>query len=103
MDECRGVFYRYRKTAYRTKRGFASTETLTKLKRMSCPGCSSCKNTDDVIGEDMYNTGEFPIILPNNINDGDIIEPYWVPGGTDWETGYVDDWEIHARIVKDKV
>lgn len=99
-EKCKGTFYRYRKSVYKTKRGFAVTETITKLKRMSCKGCNWCSGTDEMIHDEMDNAGEFPIILPSSIVDGDIIEPYIVDGPRDWETGYPDTWEIHAKIVK---
>jgi hypothetical protein len=97
---CKGLFYRYHTTAYKTKNGFATTQSLTKLKRMSCKGCNWCGPTEDIIETDLVDMNEFPIILPDLIRDGDIIEPYFVPGHADWETGYVEDWEIHARIVE---
>jgi hypothetical protein len=98
--DCKGLFYRYKKSAYRTKAGgYASTETITLLKRMSCKGCNWCAGTEDMIHSEWDNLGVFPIILPDGINSGDIIRPYVVAVSTDWESGYPDDWEIHATVV----
>ncbi len=100
--QCKGLFYRYHLTAYKTKKGFATTQSLTKLKRMSCTGCEMCFNDEDMIETDLDILQEFPFILPAGIRNGDIIKPYFVPGHRDWETGHVEEWEIHATVVKDK-
>lgn len=101
--QCKGVFYRYRETTYRTKRGgYATTKTLTKLQRMSCKGCNCCAGLEECIETDWDNTHLFPVVLPDEIKDEDIISPHVVVVGTDWETGYADEWEVHATIVKDK-
>jgi hypothetical protein len=100
---CIGSFYRYRESAYRTRSGgYALTQTLTKLKRISCKGCNWCVGTDECIENEWSNSHAFPVILPDGTESGDIIAPYIVTVSTDWETGYPDDCEIHANIVEPK-
>lgn len=97
---CKGLFYRYHTSAYKTKNGYATTQSITKLKRMSCKECEMCSYDEDNIETVLVDLKEFPIILPDLIRDGDIITPHFVPGHRDWETGYVEEWEIHATVVK---
>lgn len=51
---CKGQIYRGRVEVYRDSKGaFVKKETLTPLKRKSCPGCEAC--CDDEIETDFLN------------------------------------------------
>ena len=99
--ECKGLFYRYTESIYCNKKGgWTSTRTITMLKRMSCKGCNDCAGVVECMQMEMSEAGTFPVVLPADIQNGDIITPRVVVTGTDWESGYADEWIIEATVVR---
>lgn len=99
---CKGLFYRYNESSYKKRDGYAKTIKITKLKRMSCKGCSDCGSVEDCINAELEEFGEFPLILPDDIRNGDVITPRIEITSIDFETGYPDSCEIYGDIVKDE-
>jgi hypothetical protein len=73
-------------------------ETMVPLKRMSCRGCDKCGAFDETLQEDVYSQ-KAPMI--NNIEDGAIYQLQFVNCVPDWETGFIDDFDLEfIKIVK---
>lgn len=100
---CVGVFFRYTENNHVSSKGtrFVFQKRLSLLKRRSCPGCDVCyPMVDDVIqgvsDGDVEGFFEFSPKLKHN----DVVQLVFIPGPTDWETGYLDSW--HYKVVSAK-
>lgn len=60
---------------------------------MSCGGCNECGWVPEYIEEEM-NSGEPLVTWSDTLQDGDIVRIKMTNMTTDWETGYVDGWEL---------
>lgn len=88
---CNGLVFKASVNEYITKRGFAKTIRLDKLKRKSCPGCELCGWMDEavkhsieygcLIGFEDVKSGELYTVLVKNVS-------------YNRESGEVDDWEL---------
>lgn len=89
---CKGLFFRGFKSRFLQNGRFEEKQGIRLLKRTSCPGCDKCYRTID----DMIERTD-AIIMPE-IENGALYTVRVTNQSTDWETGYVDDWDI--EIVK---
>lgn len=94
-SECKGIIYRGTVSMCNTSRGFMQTIRLNKLKRMSCSGCSKCGWQDDIYG--MFCVEENPILGFETIEDQKLYTLNICNEQTDWETGYVDAYDIEVN------
>ena len=90
--KCLGLFYRGRINSYANARGdYVYKESMTLLKRKSCPGCNNCYFLHDNLRE-IASEEYRPII--RNIEDGALYSLQAVNPSRDWETGIIDDWDL---------
>lgn len=106
--DCKGQFYRYIESFYRSKHGFVASREVRLLKRASCPGCESCLPALDDLDEAVGNADIHYIEYGPEIRSGDIIELKFVGDSYDAESGHYDSWHrkaVHAsqfRITKEQ-
>lgn len=87
IDECRGLFFRCSKNEYGMRRDRIEFKTrFSFLKRMSCPGCDCCELLWDDVHESMPGF--------KNPKHGAIYRLVAHNFTYDFETGYVDGWDL---------
>jgi len=96
--ECAGVIYRADVFHGPTSRGVVLSIRLNKLKRKSCPGCSKCIWIDEYIAEV---NSKYPLLNIENVVDGKLYTVEMCNISKDWETGYVDDYDLRVVEVGD--
>lgn len=103
-DECKGLFFRGRTSAYVNGDTYGEKVTLRLLKRMSCKGCSKCCHLIDDLNEQIYAStvgtwgGESQLDI--EIKDGHIYQLQIIESSIDWESGLCDNWTVGFREVK---
>jgi len=94
---CKGLFFRGHSNLFYTKNKVRLNQSVTLLKRMSCPGCEKCGwmledlaeiiSCENLIFPDIAEGGLYTLIVSNI--------------STDWETGLVDSYALEFKeIVK---
>lgn len=96
-NTCIGRIYRGHRSIFTTEGRIEERVSLKLLKRKSCPGCKHCGWEEELISEYVANC-DFDM---NHIEDGKLYKVAVVNVTKDWETGYVDDYELEAVEVKD--
>lgn len=92
-NQCMGLFFKAKINNFVNTRGeVIHSVRMVPIKRRSCPGCSACDYLKDDLSEQLKSGGEFPII--KDASDGDIYELKATNFSTDWETGYIDGWDL---------
>lgn len=96
-DECKGLFFRVSINDYfvNERSEYTYSTRLRLLKSMSCPGCSQCQWLLDDYGE----CGDMPL-LPEGLSNGDIVSLGVTNISHDYETGYVDGYDLKLVKVK---
>lgn len=95
-DECKGRFYRVRDSRYLSTRGrVVHTREFIPLKRKSCFGCEECGWIDDDLVEFKYN-----VLEEDGLCDGDIVTITTANISRDWESGWVDGYDLQFVKVK---
>ena len=89
--KCKGLFYRAHVSNCKTKNGFGLFIRLSKLKKISCPGCQYCVWENDYLGE--INNG-WPVRNIKGCQDRGIYRLTIGNETTDFETGYIDQWDL---------
>ena len=88
--ECKGLVFRgYRSTFY-SKGRLEMRQGVRLLKSKSCPGCNKCRWETDEIREAIDCNS---LIMPG-IKDGALYGLHAVNISKDWETGYVDAYDL---------
>lgn len=93
-DPCKGqVFKAQVRRFQRTSQSFVICQQVSLIlqKRLSCPGCEHCGWTEDTLLECMY--CDTPMNF-DELVDGKYYRTTFTNVSTDWETGYVDDFDI---------
>jgi len=96
--ECKGKIFRYSKNeffSYDIK--YSRQDNFTLLKRDSCKGCKYC---DNILSDLRETSSEQGAIIPDDIKNGDKCRLVYTNMETDWETGYVDNWDLEFRKVE---
>lgn len=98
---CKGKIYRCRINAYisPTTGQYVRTERMVPMKRLSCPGCEKCGYLDEYMSEDLHCAGE--LAVEPDLEHGALYEFKITRQYRDWETGYVDDFEMAFVKVED--
>lgn len=97
---CDGLLYRCRINNFINNSGvYIEKVSFVPLKRMSCKGCEQCGFLIDDLKEFLAN--ETPPIY-DNLENGAIYELVVCNVSTDWESGYVDDWELCFKKVEEE-
>lgn len=96
-DECKGLFFRVGINDYfvNERSEYTYSTRLRLLKSISCPGCSQCQWLLDDYGE----CGAMPI-LPDDLSNGDVVTLEATNISHDYETGYVDGYDLQFVKVK---
>ena len=91
IDACKGFVFRCRVSDYMSDCVVTNKVTMRKLKRKSCPGCAKCWPLyDDLIEFVAAGTIQYP----ENPENGALYTLEYRNISTDWETGYVDDYDL---------
>jgi hypothetical protein len=92
--DCKGKIFRVREGKFlRANGAIVFQREYVPMKRLSCPGCAKC----DWLVDDILESG-FQVIEGGE--PGDLVELKVTNVGTDWETGYVDSWDLEFVKVK---
>ena len=95
---CKGRFYRVAHSKFINKAGaIVFTTAFRPLKRKSCKGCEKCGWLDEDLQE--RNLSD---ILWEEFNQDDIVTVVICNEHTDWESGYVDDYDLKFVLVVEK-
>jgi hypothetical protein len=89
---CKGLFFRVRDSHFGSKKGITRKRDYQLLKRLSCSGCPDCDQLWDELKEQMYSIIEAG-------EDGNIVQLRRINISRDWETGYVDSWDLALKVV----
>lgn len=94
--ECIGQIFRGRVSFYPTERGIARKETLSLLKKKSCPGCDKCAWCTEL---DMHLMDE--VVVWPEIEDQALyrLEGIWSPRS--YEYPLEGDFEVEFHKIKD--
>ncbi len=88
-EVCKGLIFRASNNWFENSNGdFEYRVKFRRLIRKSCPGCSKCLSVLDSAHELMEN-----VIFPLEPKNGGLYQLKITNVHTDWETGYVDDWD----------
>lgn len=99
VSTCKGLVFRYTENFYSAdSTKFVFQKQISLLKRKSCPGCDECYPVLDDLYQGMADVGEEFFEFSPHLKHGDEVELVFVPGPSDWETGYLDSW--HYRVEK---
>lgn len=92
---CKGLFFRaVRNKFYIKEKRIVEHLELRFLKKKSCPGCEKC----DFLWYDLQESDES--ISLSHIEQDKIYSPVITNISRDWETGYIEDWEIEFQEIK---
>lgn len=97
-DQCKGKIFRYAANAFLSHdRKYSRQDNFTLLKRDSCKGCKYC---DNILSDLQEIACEQGALIPSNLKNGDKCKLEYTNIETDWETGYVDNWDLaFVRLV----
>jgi len=94
--KCQGLVFRCSSNQFflwnwKSRTSFTDKTSMNLLKRKSCKGCSKC----DYFYEELHESScDRQVVMPKNPRDGGLYTVKYKNISTDWETGYVDDYEI---------
>jgi len=91
QPECKGLVFRGINTTWYSNGRLENKQGIRLLKKKSCPGCLMC----GWILEDM-DMRPHHVILPEIIS-GALYTVVSINETRDWETGYVDDWDLLVK------
>lgn len=97
--KCKGLIFRFaRDTWMGTAQDINFRDRFRFIKGKSCTGCAQC----DFLWEDLHENLCDPkfnyVSYDAEAHDQDQLYTLIVlPGTPDWETGYVEDWELEFR------
>lgn len=95
-EQCKGLVFRGYSNRYVSKDGsYHTKEGMRLLKRKSCGKCPSCDFLLSSIKEAPDN-----VILPQIENDA-LYSVHVTNESRDWETGYIDDYDIEFFEIND--
>lgn len=85
-EGCKGVYYRCRVESFLgvTKEEINTRIRLSKLKRMSCPGCAVCEYEEEYLREEVNICGNEEFL---NGMEHNAIYKLEIESSKDWETG----------------
>lgn len=101
VKNCQGQIYRYVREVWIGSDGDVNfNDRFRWIKKLSCPGCEKCEWLKEHISfflhgyyNEMYNH--------NKVETGKLYKLTITNISTDWETGYVDDWDLEFVPYKD--
>lgn len=91
MSDCIGQKFRCNINTYVHNDTYSHSIQMRRLKRKSCLGCEECGWVMDELAEHISCDG-LPII--QHPNHGAIYSLRIVNISRDWETGYIDDYDL---------
>lgn len=94
-NQCKGLYFRGYRSQYFIGDKFESKVGVRLLKKKSCKGCECCGGMLDSMKENINN------VYLVQIEDGEIYTPIYTNISRDWETGYIDDYDIEFIKVSD--
>lgn len=99
---CKGLFFRCEITSYIGSDRDVNFKTRFRfLKRMSCPGCAQCGAMWDDLREGLCDPKYSNVIFESG-QIGELYQLKVTNISTDWETGYVDDYDLEFVRVEEK-
>ena len=95
--ECKGLVFRANRSQYFIGKRLVSRIELYLLKRKSCTGCEKCVWLwDELCQSDFENRLDF-----DAVSYGKCYTIGMCNISTDWESGYVDDYDLEFIEVKE--
>ena len=88
---CQGTIYRADVYQGKTSRGIGFYVRLNEIKKYSCKGCETCGWQNDYLQEV---NKDWPILDLENAVHGKLYRLTTVNESKDWETGYVDEFDL---------
>ena len=94
--ECKGLVFRGFENLFWANNRLERKEGIKLLKRKSCSGCPKCGWLLDSMSEQVSNG---TTIIMSNIENGKEYSLRVINEHRDWETGYVDDYDIEVYLL----
>jgi len=91
--QCKGLIYRGKRNAFINGRDeYVYSERMMLLKRKSCKGCERC----GFLHEELQQSLDMDCLplMPSYLEDGCLYQLSVTNMSKDWETGYVDDYDL---------
>lgn len=98
-EVCDGLFYRGKVNAYTSGGNYIFDRRMMLLKRRSCSGCENCHFLLEDLNERSHDNHYYPNI--DHVEHGALYQLRMTNISTDWESGYVDDWELEFIKVEE--
>jgi NAD-dependent dihydropyrimidine dehydrogenase PreA subunit len=92
-SKCKGLFFRVRESRFISNGTITLRREFKPLKRMSCKGCGSCEWMFDDLNE-------CGMAFIDDGQNGDIVRLAVLNEKRDWETGYVDNYDLRFLVQK---
>ena len=97
-DKCTGLVFRGFNSFFWSGEKLERREGIRLLKKKSCPGCEKCGFIlDDLSVQVIIGS----MIMPS-IEDGKLYTVRITNQSTDWETGYVDDYDTEVILLNNQ-
>jgi len=93
---CKGMKFRGYTSTFWSGHKLETRHGIRFLKRDSCTGCSKCAHFDEFMEETPEN-----IIGLNEIKHGKIYTLNVTNMYYDWQSGYLDDWDVEIVEVRE--
>ena len=98
--ECKGLIYRIKINAFLNKHNdYIYKESMIFQKRKSCKGCEYCIPILDEFKETL--PVNFPMIKNIKNKNGKLYKLMITNISKDWETGFVDDYDIEFKELEE--
>ena len=92
--ECKGLIFRCETTMWRGSDGSVNfKERYCQLARKSCPGCQQCDWLMEDLDQRLYDF-LFADTISRGGSNGALYKLEVTNMSTDWETGFVDDYDV---------
>lgn len=96
--KCKGLVFRGFNSMFFSDGRLEERRGIRLLKRESCPGCEKCGFLLDDMSEQVI-IGS--MIIPE-IEHGKLYEVIVINESRDWETGYVDDYDLEVVLLNQR-
>ena len=94
--ECKGLIFRGFNSTFYSDCRLEKRSGIRMLKKKSCPGCEKC----GFLLEDLSQNES--VIIPE-IEHDELYTVVVTNISKDWETGYVDDWDLEVVLLNQGV
>lgn len=95
---CKGKIFKASRNYFYDKGRLVNSVEFRLLKRKSCSGCKKCGWIEEYLREEV--NCKYPILGLEEVRPGRLYTIRMCNISTDWETGYVEDFELEVIEVE---